>query len=72
MSNVLAGIGRGQMEVLEMHISLRRENNKFYHHLFENIKGVRVLEEFSLDYFSNHWLTCVMIDKQKASFDNEE
>ena len=72
MSNVLAGIGRGQMEVLDKHIALRRENNKFYQNLFENIKGVKVFKEFSPDYFSNCWLTCIVIDDKKSNFDNEE
>ncbi len=72
ISNVLAGIGRGQMEVLDQHIALRRENNKFYQNLFENIKGVKVFKEFSPDYFSNFWLTCIVIDNKKSNFDNEE
>ena len=72
MSNVLAGIGRGQMEVLDKHIALRRENNKFYQNLFENIKGVKVFKEFSPDYFSNCWLTCIVIDDKKSNFDNAE
>ena len=67
MSNILAGIGRGQMEVLEKHIHLRRDNNEFYQRLFKNIKGVNVHKEYSPDYFSNHWLTCITIDKNKIN-----
>ena len=52
MSNVLAGIGRGQMEVLDKHISLRRKNNQFYQDLFKNVEGITVLTETSADYFS--------------------
>jgi dTDP-4-amino-4,6-dideoxygalactose transaminase len=72
MSNILAGIGRGQMEVLDKHISLRRENNKFYQNLFKNIKGVKVHKEFSQDYFSNHWLTCITIDEKISNFNINE
>lgn len=72
MSNVLAGIGRGQMEILDEHINLRRQNNFFYQKLFKNIKGVYVLKEFSDDYFSNHWLTCIIIDQNKCSVSNED
>ena len=72
MSNVLAGIGRGQMEILDKHINLRRQNNFFYQKLFKNIKGVYVLKEFSDEYFSNHWLTCITIDQNKCSLSNED
>ena len=72
MSNVLAGIGRGQMEVLDKHINLRRKNNLFYQKLFQDIEGVFVFKEFSKDYFSNHWLSCIIIDENKSSINNEE
>lgn len=60
MSNICAGIGRGQMEVLIQHIAMRRENHKFYKQLFKDSE-IRVFEEPSSDYFSNHWLTCIQI-----------
>ena len=72
MSNVLAGIGRGQMEVLDKHINLRRDNHKFYQNLFKSIKGVKVHKEFSPNYFSNHWLTCIVIDEKISNFSNQE
>ena len=72
MSNVLAGIGRGQMEVLDKHINLRRDNNKFYQNLFKNIKVVKVHKEYSPDYFSNHWLTCIIINEKKSNFNKDE
>jgi dTDP-4-amino-4,6-dideoxygalactose transaminase len=72
MSNVLAGIGRGQMEVLEKHIRLRREMNQFYKEIFKNVEGVTVLEEPSETFFSNHWLTCVLINPEITGFTNEE
>ena len=62
MSNILAGIGRGQMEVLNTHIGLRRAMNQFYLALFKNIKGITVFIEPNEDYFSNHWLSCILID----------
>ena len=43
MSNICAGIGRGQMEVLDNHIHLRREMNSFYKNLFENIEAIEKL-----------------------------
>ena len=72
MSNILAGIGRIQMEVLEEYISLRRINNQFYQDLFKNIDGVEVLVEPSEDYFSNHWLSCILIDEKKTKFSRED
>jgi len=63
MSNITAGIGRGQMQVLDKHIGLRRSNNDFYKKIFKNISGVKVFTEPSSDYFSNHWLSCVLFDE---------
>jgi dTDP-4-amino-4,6-dideoxygalactose transaminase len=62
MSNISAGIGRGQMQVLDEHVGYRRQNNEFYKDLFKEIEGVTVLTEPSNDYYSNHWLSCVLFD----------
>ena len=72
MSNVLAGIGRGQMEVLDKHIDLRRNMNQFYQSLFKDIDGITIFKEPTKFYFSNHWLSCIIIDKTKAGFSREE
>lgn len=72
MSNICAGIGRGQMEVLEEHIALRREMNKFYKDLFDKVDGVDVLTEPNSDYFSNHWLTAILVDKNKLGKSAED
>ncbi|OYU81507.1 MAG: pyridoxal phosphate-dependent aminotransferase [Flavobacterium sp. BFFFF1] len=66
MSNICAGIGRGQMEVLDRHVALRREMNAFYKELFSAIDGVEVYDVPSKDYFSNCWLTTVIIDETKV------
>ena len=59
MSNVLAGIGRGQMEVLEERVSARRFNYKFY---FDNLKTIQEIEflDEPKGYTSNRWLTCIL------------
>lgn len=72
MSNIVAGIGRGQMEVLDKHIALRRKNNQFYKNLFNDFEGVEVFTEPSSDYFSNHWLSCITINKSKVGFSRED
>lgn len=72
MSNVLAGIGRGQMEVLDKHIALRRSMHQFYKDLFEEIEGISVFNEPNKDYFSNHWLTCIIVDENKIGFSRDD
>ena len=63
MSNICAGIGRGQMEVLDKHILLRREMNAFYKEIFKNNNCISVLSEPNENYYSNHWLTAITINK---------
>ncbi len=62
MSNICAGIGRGQMEVLDDHVTLRREMHAFYVKLFEDIDAVTVFTVPNDDYFSNCWLSTILID----------
>lgn len=64
LSNICAGIGRGQMEVLGKHINLRREMHDFYADFFKDIEGVTVFTEPNSDYFSNHWLSCIVLDAE--------
>ena len=72
MSNISAGIGRGQMEVIDKHITLRQKMNAFYQKLFNDIKGVKVFKEPNKNYSSNHWLSCITIENDcnfsKADF----
>ncbi|MEC4116362.1 DegT/DnrJ/EryC1/StrS family aminotransferase [Myroides phaeus] len=72
MSNISAGIGRGQMEVLNDRIAARRANNKFYQELFATIDGVTVFVEPTEDFFSNHWLSCITIDEKVAGKNREQ
>lgn len=62
MSNICAGIGRGQMEVLDAHVGLRRAMNAFYVKLFADIDSVSVFAVPNEDYFSNCWLSAILID----------
>ena len=66
MSNITAGIGRGQMEVLADRVEARRAMNKFYQELFAGIDGVTVFTEPTSDYYSNHWLSAILIDPKIA------
>ena len=65
MSNVVAGIGRGQMEVLDDHVALRKKMNQFYKELFKDVEGITVFKEPNNNYVSNHWLSCILIDETK-------
>ena len=60
MSNICAGIGRGQMEVLDKHVSLRREMHSFYKSVFEEIEEASLFSEFNENYFSNFWLSTIV------------
>lgn len=67
LSNICAGIGRGQMEVLDRHIALRRGMHDFYVDYFADIDGVIVFKEPNVDYYSNHWLSAILIDPNKTN-----
>jgi dTDP-4-amino-4,6-dideoxygalactose transaminase len=67
MSNICAGIGRGQMQVLDEHVGLRRDMHQLYVDTFANIDGVTVLTEPDSNYFSNHWLSAIIINPEKTN-----
>lgn len=67
MSNICAGIGRGQMEVIEERVNKRRENYFYYKEELKNIPGITFQEEPSAEYFANHWLTTIQIDPEKLN-----
>jgi|TARA_B110000902_G_scaffold44114_1_gene49128 dTDP-4-amino-4,6-dideoxygalactose transaminase len=68
MSNICAGIGRGQMQVLDAHVNLRREMHNFYVQLFDDTPGITVFAENTPERYSNHWLSCIVVDPVLAGF----
>lgn len=62
LSNVSAGIGCGQMDVLQPHVELRRAIHKFYTKELAEIDGLSVQQNPSTDFNSNFWLSTVIID----------
>jgi dTDP-4-amino-4,6-dideoxygalactose transaminase len=65
MSNVLAGIGRGQLEVLNARVESRRSNYERYVSYFSSLneKGFNIKFQVETDgYYSNRWLTCILVD----------
>jgi dTDP-4-amino-4,6-dideoxygalactose transaminase len=67
MSNICAGIGRGQMEVLDEHVALRRQMHDYYVNIFASIEGVSVFSVPNEDYFANYWLSAITIDASKTN-----
>jgi dTDP-4-amino-4,6-dideoxygalactose transaminase len=71
MSNIIAGVGRGQMEVIDERVGQRRENHFFYRNHMEQVDGITFLKEPSESYFSNYWLTTILIDSEKTGTSNK-
>jgi len=65
MSNIVAGIGRGQMTVLDDHVKLRRKNYQFYENALGNLDSVELLNE-PQGHFSNRWLSCILLNSYKT------
>jgi len=63
MSNVLAGIGRGQMKVLQERVNQKRKVNQFYRGILEPYNGILFQSEMD-QTFSNYWLTCILIGSE--------
>ena len=72
LSNICAGIGRGQMEFLDDHVDLRREMNQFYKGIFSKTDAITVFTEPTNDFKSNHWLSCITVDESISSFTSED
>lgn len=71
MSNIVAGIGRGQMLVLNDRVARRREINATYKKAFKDT-AIEFLSEPNNNYFSNHWLTAAQIDPEKCGVTHED
>ena len=72
LSNISAGIGRGQMEVLQEHVDARRSHHDYYREALSDVKGIEVMSAPSSDFNSNYWLTCITIDREVTGYDREE
>lgn len=71
MSNLCAGVGRGQMEVLADRVATRRDNYRRYHTTLAGRPGISFVEE-PVGYFSNRWLTTILIDPALAGVTRDE
>ena len=73
MSYICAGIGRGQMFVLDEHIARRRAIHDLYVKLLNGVKGVKVMCQPEGEGFnSNYWLTCITVKPEEAGFTRED
>lgn len=71
LSNISAGIGRGQLMVLDERVRQRREVFNFYKKELSSIKGIEFQHEFEGAY-ANRWLTTILIDPAQSGFDREK
>lgn len=62
MSNVCAGIGRGQMKILNSNLKVKKQIHDFYVSLFRDIDEITVFENSDDDYDSNYWLTTILVE----------
>jgi dTDP-4-amino-4,6-dideoxygalactose transaminase len=67
MSNICAGIGRGQMQVLDKHVQKRRDMQQFYTSIFQDIEGVTVFTVPDSDYFANYWLSSIVVNPEETN-----
>lgn len=73
LSNVSAGIGRGQMLVVDSHIERRRAIHRLYAELLQEVPGITVMEPVSnTDIASNFWLTCILVDPAIVGYTRDE
>lgn len=72
LSNICAGIGRGQMQVLDEHIARRRTIHSLYSQGLGSISGIEVQQNPSMQFNSNFWLTTILIDPKQTGFDREQ
>jgi dTDP-4-amino-4,6-dideoxygalactose transaminase len=71
MSNILAGIGRGQLGVLDQRVQKRREVFDFYKKNLNGIEGLSFLDEPD-GHYSNRWLTTILVDSDKCGIHRED
>ena len=72
MSNICAGIGRGQMSVLDEHIAHHRHIHELYAKAFENLEGITLKSNPDGRFNANYWLSTILIDPEKSGTNYDE
>ena len=70
LSNLLAAVGRAQLEVLSERLAARRQVNELYRELLADVPGISFMPEAGYGR-SNCWLTCILVDPDTAGTDRE-
>jgi len=71
LSNLLAGVGRGQLRVLDDRVASRRHNNAIYREALTNLPGIEFMPEAAYGR-SNGWLTCITVDPDRFGATRED
>lgn len=71
MSNICAGIGRGQMTILDEHIAHHRHVHALYEEAFKEMKGITLKSNPGEKWNANYWLCTILIDPAKTGVDYE-
>ncbi len=71
MSNICAGIGRGQMSVLDEHVAHHHHVHELYDAAFADIDGISLMSNYDSKASSNYWLSTILIDEKVTGFDYE-
>jgi pyridoxal phosphate-dependent aminotransferase EpsN len=71
LSNVLAGIGRGQLEVLDLRVRQRRAIAFRYREAFADLPGISLMPQAPYGLHTN-WLSCFLIDEEKSGCSRDE
>ncbi len=71
MSNICAGIGRGQMSILDAHIARRQEIHYLYTQQLSRHREITVFHNNTADIRPNYWLTCILTQPTHSGYDRE-
>ncbi len=71
LSNILAGIGRAQLEVLDVRVNQKRNIFERYNQHLSTIQGITLMPELE-ETFSNRWLTAILVDEEKVGSSKEQ
>ena len=72
MDKISASVGLYRFKNIKQYILSRRKVHLFYINLFDSIKGVDVFNNFNENCFSNHWLSCILIDEKYLGFSRDD
>lgn len=72
MSNVCAGIGLGQIKILDENVNSRRVVHNFYKDIFDELANVKLFKSLNNDYYSNYWLSTILVEPNNKNDINRE